>query len=66
MAACSGVAGLLAANTAELRANPLGLPIGSQVYPVRAMLNDFPEFAKQDVRDRGDPAQAVFADRLRL
>ena len=45
-AVCSGVAGFLAANPAELRANPLGLPIGSQVYPLRSMLKDFPAFAK--------------------
>jgi sugar phosphate isomerase/epimerase len=45
-AACSGAAGFLAANAAELRADPLGLPIGSQVYPLRAMLKDFPAFAK--------------------
>jgi sugar phosphate isomerase/epimerase len=45
-AACSGVAGFLAANAAELRANPLGLPIGSQVYPLRSMLKDFPAFAR--------------------
>ena len=42
----SGVAGFLAANAAELRANPLGLPIGSQVYPLRAMLTDLPAFAR--------------------
>jgi sugar phosphate isomerase/epimerase len=40
------VAGFVAANAAELRANPLGLPIGSQVYPLRSMLKDFPAFAK--------------------
>jgi sugar phosphate isomerase/epimerase len=45
-AACSGIAGFLAANAAELRANPLGLPIGSQVYPLRSMLKEFPAFAK--------------------
>jgi sugar phosphate isomerase/epimerase len=45
-AACSGVAGFLAANALELRANPLGLPIGAQVYPLRSMLKDFPAFAK--------------------
>jgi sugar phosphate isomerase/epimerase len=44
--AVSGVAGFLVANRAELRANPLGLPIGSQVYPLRSMLKDFPAFAK--------------------
>jgi sugar phosphate isomerase/epimerase len=46
-AACSGVAGLLAANPAVARANPLGLPIGSQVYPLRSMLKDFPAFARK-------------------
>jgi len=45
-AACSGAAGLLAAMPAELRANPLDLPIGSQVYPLRSMLKDFPAFVK--------------------
>jgi sugar phosphate isomerase/epimerase len=45
-AACSGVVGFLVANGAELRANPLGLPIGSQTYPLRSMLKDFPAFAK--------------------
>ena len=44
--ACSGVAGFLAAHSPELRASPLGLPIGSQVYPLRSMLKDFPAFAK--------------------
>src|SRR3954469_10609570 len=42
----TGAAGLVAASAAELRANPLGLPIGSQVYPLRSMLKDFPAFAK--------------------
>ena len=45
-AVCSGLAGFIVANAAELRANPLGLPIGSQVYPLRSMLKDFPTFAK--------------------
>ncbi len=40
----AGAAGLLAAQAVELRANPLGLPIGSQVYPLRSMLKDFPAF----------------------
>jgi sugar phosphate isomerase/epimerase len=44
-AACSSAAVFLAANAATLRANPLGLPIGSQVYPFRSMLKDFPAFA---------------------
>ena len=43
----SGVAGLLAASAAKVAANPLGLPIGSQVYPLRSMLKDFPAFAKK-------------------
>jgi sugar phosphate isomerase/epimerase len=44
--ACSGAAGLLVAKATGLRANPLGLPIGSQVYPLRSMLKDFPAFAR--------------------
>src|SRR5919112_1299614 len=43
IAACSGVAGLM---NATARANPLGLPIGCQVYPLRTMLEDVPVFAK--------------------
>src|SRR5436190_21839459 len=43
---CSGGAGLLAASAANLQANPLGLPIGSQIWPMRSMLKDFPAFAK--------------------
>ena len=31
----------------RLRANPLGLPIGSQVWPLRSMLKDFPAFVKK-------------------
>jgi sugar phosphate isomerase/epimerase len=42
----SGMAGLLAVNATEVRANPLGLPIGSQVYPLRSMLKDFPAFVR--------------------
>jgi sugar phosphate isomerase/epimerase len=45
-AVCSGMAGLLVASARELKANPLRLPIGSQVYPLRSMLKDFPAFAK--------------------
>jgi sugar phosphate isomerase/epimerase len=44
-AVCSGVAGFLGANAAVLRANPLDLSIGCQVYPLRSMLKDFPAFA---------------------
>src|SRR3982074_3249150 len=34
------VVGFLAANAADLRASPLGLPIGSQTYPHRQMIKD--------------------------
>jgi len=44
MARTAGAAGFLAAGAPRLRANPLGLPIGSQVYPTRAMLKDFPAY----------------------
>jgi sugar phosphate isomerase/epimerase len=44
----AAVAGFVAGGIAELRANPLGLPIGSQTYPHRAMLKqDFPGLMKQ-------------------
>ncbi len=36
----AALAGLLAASAATLRANPLGLPIGSQTYPHRALIKD--------------------------
>jgi sugar phosphate isomerase/epimerase len=39
-AADATAAGILAASAARLRANPLGLPIGSQTYPHRAMIKD--------------------------
>lgn len=42
-AACSGAVGLVPATA---RANPLGLPIGCQVYPLRAMLKDFPALVR--------------------
>jgi hypothetical protein len=34
------VAGFLASNVMTLNANPLGLPIGSQTWPHRAMIKD--------------------------
>jgi sugar phosphate isomerase/epimerase len=43
-AAAAGAVGALAGS--RLQANPLGLPIGSQVYPLRSMLKDFPAFVK--------------------
>lgn len=46
-AADAAVAGFLAAGAIELHANPLGLPIGSQTYPHRALLKqDFPGLMK--------------------
>src|SRR5262245_43856113 len=43
----AAVTGFLAAGVVELYANPLGLPIGSQTYPHRAMLKqDFPGLMK--------------------
>src|SRR5881396_2919628 len=41
----SGVA-ILAANAVEAKGNPLGLPIGSQTWPTRTMLKDFPAYVK--------------------
>src|SRR5690348_16020936 len=42
-AACAGIAGMLSEGAADLNANPLGLPIGCQTYPVRTMIaQDFP------------------------
>ncbi len=46
VAVYSGAGGFLAASAAEARANPLDLPIGSQVYPLRSMLKDFPVLVK--------------------
>src|SRR5581483_10542214 len=40
---CAAAAGLLSAGIGNLRANPLGLPIGCQTWPVRDMIaKDFP------------------------
>src|SRR6185437_3293379 len=44
----TAAAGLVSVAATELRANPLGLPIGCQTYPVRAMIaKDFPGTIKQ-------------------
>ncbi len=44
----AAVAGLLSSGALKLRANPLGLPIGCQTYPVRSMIaRDFPGTLKQ-------------------
>jgi len=42
-ATSAAAAGFLAASARELRANPLGMPIGCQTWPVKAMIaKDFP------------------------
>ena len=47
-AAVAGAAGFLSASLMEMRANPLGLPIGCQTWPVREMIaKDFPGTIKQ-------------------
>src|SRR5213594_1640697 len=48
-AATSGAAaGFLSVGALELRANPLGMPIGCQTWPVREMIaKDFPGTIKQ-------------------
>ncbi|MFI5094837.1 MAG: sugar phosphate isomerase/epimerase family protein [Candidatus Acidiferrales bacterium] len=44
----AAVVGLLGAGALELRANPLGMPIGCQTWPVRDMIaKDFPGTIKQ-------------------
>ncbi len=46
-AATAGAAVLLAGSATNLVANPLRLPIGSQVWPLRSMLKDLPAFAQK-------------------
>jgi sugar phosphate isomerase/epimerase len=46
MAIGSGAAGLLVLSATKVAANPLGLPIGCQVWPMRSLLQDFPAFVK--------------------
>ena len=42
-AACTAAASLVSAGALKLRANPLGMPIGCQTWPVKEMLaKDFP------------------------
>src|SRR5256885_13664354 len=43
----SGAAGFLAASASDVSAAPLGLPIGSQVWPTRSMIKDFPAYVKR-------------------
>ena len=42
----SSAVGFLAAGVSNLSATPLGLPIGSQVWPTRSMIKDFPAYVK--------------------
>jgi sugar phosphate isomerase/epimerase len=42
-----GAAGSLLGSVSNLLANPLGLPIGCQVWPMRSELKDFPAFVKR-------------------
>ena len=47
-ATSAAVAGLLSGDAPELRASPLGMPIGCQTWPVRTMIaKDFPGTIKQ-------------------
>jgi sugar phosphate isomerase/epimerase len=51
-ATCAAAAGLASAGVLELRANPLGMPIGCQTWPVREMIaKDFPGTIKQLAAD---------------
>ncbi|PYU76620.1 MAG: hypothetical protein DMG49_01180 [Acidobacteria bacterium] len=44
----AAAAGFVSVRALELRANPLGMPIGCQTWPVRAMIaQDFPGTIKQ-------------------
>src|SRR3954471_18909465 len=46
--AAAAPAAMLASRASQLRANPLGLPIGCQTWPVRSMIaKDFPGTLKQ-------------------
>src|SRR5271166_3593526 len=47
-AAYTAAAGIVSAGALDLRANPLGMPIGCQTWPVREMIaKDFPGAIKQ-------------------
>jgi sugar phosphate isomerase/epimerase len=45
-AVLTGAAATLAQGAATTHATPLGLPIGSQTWPTRSMLKDFPAYVK--------------------
>src|SRR5216683_981294 len=44
--AVSSITGIVATNAVGASATPLGLPIGSQTWPTRSMLKDFPAYVK--------------------
>src|ERR1700689_973728 len=47
-APCTAAAGFLSSGVLKLSANPLGMPIGCQTWPVREMIaKDFPGTLKQ-------------------
>jgi sugar phosphate isomerase/epimerase len=46
IAVLSGVGGVMFLNPGEASANPLGLPIGCQVWPLRSLLKNLPAFLK--------------------
>ncbi len=43
----SGALALFVASSLEAKGNPLGLPIGCQVWPTRSMLKDFPAYVQR-------------------
>jgi len=45
-AVSSAASAFLSASSNQLAASPLGLPIWSQIYPLRSQLKDFPAFVK--------------------
>ena len=48
-ATSAAAAGFLSAGALDLRANPLGIPIGCQTWPVKQMIaRDFPGTTKKD------------------
>ena len=44
---------------------PMNLPIGCQVWPLRSMLDDFPSFVRMLAEIGVTQARVVFADRFR-
>ncbi len=61
----TGAVGAWLAGAERLQASPLGLPIGSQVYPLRSMLGDFPAFVTKIAAIGVSRLEALLAHRLR-